>query len=153
MRIYLFRGLLGNFFSLGMDKLAKRLRKEGHIVTVHGWMARRSVQRKAIKEFKARKANYIIMVGGHSLGGNSANYMSNNLVRAGVPVRATFTWDATAPRKHLGKGEAHNFMSSDFRAQEVPGATDHHFDNLSHIQVDKDQTTHDLVVSYANGLA
>lgn len=139
-------------FSRGMDTLAIRLRKEGHTVTIHGWGSRQRVQKKTIKLVRAGKLKGKIAIGGHSLGGNSASYMTNNLVRSNIRVFATFYWDATEPMAHAGDGHGHNFMSSDFRAEEVPGAVNHHFDNLNHVQIDKARVTHDLVSRVLKGL-
>ena len=146
MRVILFRGLLGNFFSTGMDRLAKKLRAEGHTVTVHSWIGRRAVQRRVIKERKKRKGPYKLAIGGHSLGGNSANYMTRWAFSLGIPVAATFTWDPTEPKRHQGKGIAHNFMSHDLRAEKVPGAVNHNWFKLNHIQVDKEPRIHDFVL-------
>jgi len=142
MRVYLFRGLFGAIFSTGMDELAKKAKAAGHQVSVHPWIARKSVQRKAIKMYKAGKLRKGIAIGGHSLGGNSASYMTFNLMKAGVPVNVQATWDATEPMKVPSGVKAINFMSHDLRAEKVPGSIERDYTHLNHIQVDKDDSTH-----------
>jgi predicted alpha/beta-hydrolase family hydrolase len=153
MRIVIFRGLFGIVFSTGMDDLAGKIKKRGwKDVSVNAWIFRTSIENSVIKWWKSlspaqRAQERGVVVGGHSLGGNSANYMANNLVKAGVPVLYVFTVDPTEPRNNPKGVKADNFMSNDFRAEKVPGANNILYPELNHIQVDKDIRVHRVIIA------
>ncbi len=142
MRVYLFRGLLGTFFSTGMDDLASKLRAAGHTTVVDRWKNRPAVQREAIENWDGDSVAVI----GHSLGGNSASAMARELLDAGIPVAYVGTIDATAPDPAPGGGTiSDNFMSHDIRAKPVPGANEFPMPHLNHIQIDKDASVHERI--------
>lgn len=143
-RIVIFRGLFGKQFSTGMDVLADKLRSLGHTVSIHSWLSRRSVQKELIEN----KPSLPVVCVGHSLGGNAANYLAAALNAAGIKVTYTATVDATAPIPAVSKAD--NFRSSDFRDKAVKGATELRFDELSHIQIDKDPRVHQRIISQIN---
>lgn len=157
MRALIFRGLFGLQFSTGMDAVAAKIKEadKSDKVSLHSWLFRTSIEKKLIKEWEKMKpeqkeavrraGGYVI--GGHSLGGNSANYMGNNLVKAGLPVTYIFTVDPTEPRNNPKGVRADNFMSYDFRAEKVPGANNIKFPELSHIEVDKDPRVHRQILA------
>lgn len=145
MRVYLFRGLAGSVFSTGMDNLAEKLREDGHEATVHSWVERTGIQAEAISQFNAGELTAPIATVGHSLGGNSANFMGNNLVSQGVPVSYIATIDPTEPRANPAGVPADNFRSRDFRAEKVDGANDISRPELNHIQIDKDKRVHQRI--------
>ncbi len=147
MRAYLFRGLAGRIFSTGMDSLAKKLNQAGHVATVHGWIERQFVEDDALSQYQANASTDNIAIIGHSLGGNSANYMAINLVAKGVPVTYVATIDATAPRNSPAGVVADNFMSHDIRAEKVPGAVDYPYPHLNHIQIDKNKSVHNQIIA------
>jgi hypothetical protein len=143
MRVYLFRGLFGGFFSTGMDDLAAKLNADGHVATVHSWVDRKSVEPQAIA--KGASEGPICLVG-HSLGGNSASYMAHSLIAAGIPVAYVGTVDATAPKPAPGGSVvSDNFRSSDPRDEPVPGATEIPMPHLNHIEIDKDSQVHERI--------
>lgn len=150
-RIYLFRGLAGDIFSTGMDRLARRLNDLGHEATVHRWINRSSVQRKIVEAYKNSRDHVPLVAIGHSLGGNSANWMTDELAKKGIIVAYTATVDATDPRPNRAV-TADNFMSRDFRAKPVPGAIDIRFPELNHIEVAEDRRVHERIIDRVSAL-
>ena len=146
MRIYLFRGLLGSIFSRGMNKLAKKLKAKGHKVSVHSWVRRKSVERKIRKSDDDVSPIGIV---GHSLGGNSANYMGKNLSEMGYNVRGVVCIDATKP-KRIKSVPGYAFVSKDFRAKPVPGLKTISMPHLSHTQIDKHEAVHHMILQLFN---
>jgi len=143
MRVYLFRGLFGGFFSTGMDELATKLNADGHVATVHSWTDRKNVEPQAIA--KGASEGPVCLVG-HSLGGNSASYMAHGLLQAGIPVAYVGTVDATAPKPAPGGSVvSDNFRSSDPRDEPVPGAIEFLMPHLNHIEIDKDSQVHERI--------
>lgn len=146
MRVFLFRGLAGHFFSLGLDKLAKKLQKAGHKASVHSWVERKSVQRRLINEYKNILQQEKIALVGHSLGGNSASFMAANLNASDIKVEYIATIDPTEPAPIPLGIKADNFRSRDFRAEKVAGAKEWHYPELNHIQIDKSNDVHDRIL-------
>jgi thioesterase domain-containing protein len=142
MRVYLFRGLAGAIFSTGMDRLAEKLNKAGHEASVHAWIERTGIQAEALDQFAAGRLKGPVAVVGHSLGGNSANYMGRNLAKAGVPVAYIATVDPTEPDPAPAGVACDNFRSRDFRAEKVEGAADSYRPELNHVEIDKDEAVH-----------
>lgn len=153
MRVYLFRGLAGAVFSTGMDDLATKLREAGHDATVHSWVERTGIQAEAISQFQSGELVAPIAIVGHSLGGNSANFMGNNLVAHNIPVAYIATIDPTEPRANPKGVPADNFRSRDFRAEKVDGAIDFSRPELNHIQIDKDDRVHQRILLMSSNAA
>jgi len=147
MRIFLFRGLLGAIFSRGMDTLGRKLAEQGHTISVHAFGSRRSVQRKCIEDYENGSDTSEIAVIGHSLGANRAIAMSNDLVKRGLPVRYLATVDPTIRRSVAGNVVADNFRSHDVRDRPIDGATEIRRNDLSHIQIDKDDKVHSRIIT------
>ncbi len=150
MRVFLFRGLAGKFFSTGLDNLAEKLGAAGHTVSIHSWIERTAVEADTISQAKSGKIPTSIAIAGHSLGGNSANYMARNLAAAGVPVSYVATIDPTEPEPAPAGVRCDNFRSRDFRAEKVEGATDHLREDLNHIEIDKDDAVHRQILDACN---
>lgn len=146
MRIFLFRGLGGFIFSTGLNTLSKKLTAQGHQTSVHSWVERTSVQASAISDHQSGKLTDGIGLVGHSLGGNSASYMANNLVAANIPVSYVATIDPTEPMANPSGVVGDNFRSRDLRAEKVPGANDFSMPELNHVQIDKDARVHQHIV-------
>ena len=125
-----------------MDNLAHALNSAGHEATVHSWIERKGIQKKAIEDYRSGRLSGPIGLVGHSLGGNSANFMANDLTSAKVDVAYIATIDPTEPKPNPNGIQADNFRSRDFRAERVKGATDFFFPELSHTEVDKDARVH-----------
>jgi len=147
-KVYLFKGLFGDQFSGGIETLATALEADGHEVHVHSWLYRYRAQREIAKSYV--KGDVICTVG-HSLGGNSANWMADWLVDRGIPVFYTATIDATDPEPNQAH-QADNFMSHDFRAKEVFGAITFKRPELSHIEIDKDPKVHQRIIDRINAI-
>lgn len=148
MRIFLFRGLLGDVFSTGINQLAKKLGRAGHTVTTHRWFEWRRVQKEYLTDFALSHAGTELAVIGHSFGANSALRMANNFANAGLSVGYVATLDATVKRRvHSQIRVADNFRSCDFRNKPIAGAAEHARNDLNHIQIDKDLKIHSIVVN------
>lgn len=137
-----FLGLAGETFSTGMYEMQKVTGGK-----VYSWGERRALEKRIIAAHKAGKLKgYRFKIVGHSLGGNSANWMANNLIAAGITVDYVATLDATDPQpvdKRIGRAD--NFMSRDFRAKHVPGAVLIDRSDLSHIELDNDPKVKSMV--------
>lgn len=145
MRIYLFRGLFGRVFSTGMDRLAKKLATQGHSTNVIGWLARRAIEKQILSGCVSIPTDGLALIG-HSLGGNSASILANNLMDAGIEVTYVATIDATGPRAIPAGLLADSFRSWDPRTKAVSGANEFKFPDLNHIQIDKDERVHKLIL-------
>jgi hypothetical protein len=146
MRVFLFRGLAGAIFSTGMNRLSRKLEEAGHTASVHGWAHRKVVQRETIDAVQSGKLTEQIATIGHSLGGNSANCMASKLMGKGIDVSYVGTIDPTEPREKPAGVPLDNFRSRDIRAEKIPGAVDHHFPSLNHIQIDKADAVHKRIL-------
>jgi len=145
MRIFLFRGLFGNVFSTGIDRLAKKLQRQGHTVSVHLWTATASVKRKFLQD-AASEIQQVAVIG-HSLGANSAIDMANDFAAANIEVRYLATMDPTIRKTAASQiSIAHNFRSRDIRDKPIAGAVEFLRNDLNHIQIDKDPTIHNIVI-------
>jgi thioesterase domain-containing protein len=147
MRVYLFRGLAGAVFSTGMDRLAEKLAHAGHTATVHAWIERTAIEAEALAQLARGEIAGPIAVVGHSLGGNSANFMGRNLAKSGAPIAYVATVDPTEPEPSPGGIACDNFRSRDFRAEKVEGATDHFRPDLNHVEIDKDERVHQRILA------
>ena len=147
MRVFLFRGLAGLIYSTGMDKLAEKLNDGGNEATVHSWLERRSIEQDLkIRMSKGEFSEGVAAVG-HSLGGNSANFLADNLSDEGFPLTYVATIDPTEPRDNPKETQADNFRSGDNRAETVEGATDFYRPSLRHTQIDKDKQVHARIIA------
>lgn len=127
-----FRGLGGMAFSRGIIAMA-----ESHGEEHWCWCSRTTVRDTILKRHKAKSIKQPINIVGHSLGADAAQNLAIELRRAGVPVGAVILLDLTRP-KDLEGFEAYNFMSSDFRAREVNGATIIPNYHLRHVPLNED---------------
>ena len=139
MRIFLFRGLMGRVFSTGMERLAEKLKKEGHNATTHAWYSRRSVRKQAFAHMGP------IGLVGHSLGGNAANRAANHLQKKGSNIVGLVCIDPTSTRP-VHNIEGYCFRSRDVRDEDVPGLPTIHRDDLTHTQIDKDARVHKKII-------
>ena len=92
-RVYLFRGLIGDIFSLGMDELAEKIRRQGVMASVHGVSAARWVADDIIAKYRSDAAPIVLI--GHSTGGDAIIALAQQLKRANVPVALAFGFDPT----------------------------------------------------------
>lgn len=95
VQVDLFRGL-ADIFSRGLDTLAERLNRQGYSARVYstsGWQT--AAQRIADRYFRGHKE--IVVLIGHSLGGNATLQAATALDRLNVPVELLVVFDATEP--------------------------------------------------------
>jgi hypothetical protein len=81
-RAYLFRGALGPFFSLGMDRLTERLEEVGITAEVYEFTICELIASRAIDEYRANPAPIILI--GHSMGGSCAVKFAELLGAEGI---------------------------------------------------------------------
>ena len=95
VQVDLFRGL-ADIFSRGLDTLAERLNRQGYSARVYstgGWQT--AVARISDRYFRGHKE--IVVLIGHSLGGNATLQAASALDKANVPVELIVVFDATDP--------------------------------------------------------
>lgn len=96
VQVDLFRGL-ADIFSRGMDSLTDRLNRQGYsarVYSTHGWQSAAT----RIADRYTRGHRDIIVIVGHSLGGNAAFDIANALDKQNIPVELIVTFDATRPQ-------------------------------------------------------
>jgi hypothetical protein len=93
--VYLFRGLVGDIYSLGMDQLADKLMHHGVTATVHGVTEYGSVADDIIRKYKAGDERGPIILVGHSTGGDLIIAVAERLKQAEIPVALAFGFDPT----------------------------------------------------------
>jgi LysM repeat protein len=93
--VYLFRGLAGDIYSLGMDQLADKIARHGVTATVHGASENRALAADIIRRYKADEERGPIMLIGHSTGGDAIISVAEKLKAADVPVALAVAFDPT----------------------------------------------------------
>lgn len=93
--VYLMRGLFG-IYSLGMDDLAAKLKRDGYRAEIHPWDSWEQMTEVILRNYRDGQ-NEIVVIG-HSLGANSVFLVSERLQARGIPVLMGVTFDATEPR-------------------------------------------------------
>jgi hypothetical protein len=94
-QVYLMRGLFG-IYSLGMDDLAEKLKRDGYRAEVHPWDSWEQLTDRILRNY-GQGQNEIVVIG-HSLGANSVFLVSERLQQRGIPVLMGVTFDATDPK-------------------------------------------------------
>lgn len=92
-RAYLFRGVAGLIYSLGMDKLEARIKRAGISASVDTYLMWRPVVAQAIRDY--RRDPQPITIIGHSMGGDSALDFAETLNAENIPVSLLVTYDPT----------------------------------------------------------
>jgi pimeloyl-ACP methyl ester carboxylesterase len=92
--VFLLRGAF-NIFSLGMDEIADKLRRQGVNTTVSNYLAWSSLADEAAAEYKSGRVRTIILVG-HSSGATAVTEMAARLGQLGVPVKLAIGFDPTS---------------------------------------------------------
>jgi hypothetical protein len=90
--VFLLRGLL-NVFSLGMDKLARKIRAKDIPVRVTNFTNWRGFANELASNYRTDKSLAPVVIIGHSLGADAAIDMANFLGARGVPVRLVVAFD------------------------------------------------------------
>lgn len=95
-RAVLVRGLM-DVFSMGMNKVAKRLAEQGFEATAISGAIRAQEGRRLIEAAQAGELSRPLVIAGHSYGGDAAVRLCRQLDRASVPVDKLILVDATTP--------------------------------------------------------
>jgi hypothetical protein len=156
VHIDLFRGLAG-VFSRGMDTLAGRLNRQGYTARVFAHGTWRTAARR-IADGRARGERHIIVLIGHSLGGNAVLLLARELDRSNIPVELVVVYDATSPQP-VSRNVLHvvNFFQNNGFGRSVSGGPGfqgklENIDltadrNLSHTTIDESTRLHDKVIA------
>jgi hypothetical protein len=159
--VYLFRGLIGEVFSRGLDNLADQLTRRGVAATVHGLSAYDSVADEIITNFKADPLSGPVILIGHSSGGDAIITMAEKLNAANVPVGLAFGFDPTPVAGRL-PGNIELFVNLFQKTNPIGGGTikpgpgfrgrlinvdlrEH--TEIIHITLDKSPTIHEVVAN------
>lgn len=157
-RVFLLRGL-ANVFSLGMDKLGRKLRAKGVPAKVTNFSNWRQFADYLIDEYRSGKNVKPVIIMGHSLGADAAVNMGNYLAGKRVPVRLIVAFDGVAGSGPVNGGiaEVINYYkgdalgapikaSSSFRGKltniDVSGR-----DNIGHLNIEKSNALQSEVVA------
>ncbi len=102
--VYLLRGVL-NIFSLGLDEIAAKLRRQGYNVTITNYLYWSSLADEAAAEYRSGRTRTIVLVG-HSSGATALPDMVARLDRLGAPVKLAIGLDSvfrTSLAGHVGR--------------------------------------------------
>jgi hypothetical protein len=161
VQVDLFRGL-ADIFSRGMDTLTHRLNQEGYSARVYStnqWPT--AAQRIAAQYSRGHKV--IIVLVGHSLGGNAIFDAAYELDQRNIPIELLVSFDATNPRP-VPKNVLHvvNFFQQNGFGKQVTAAPDFKGQlsnvdltaetGLSHTTIDKSPRLHAMVMRKIAGV-
>jgi hypothetical protein len=150
-----FRGL-ADIFSRGMDTLTHRLNQEGYgarVYSTNQWPT--AAQRIADQYSRGHKV--IVVLVGHSLGGNAIFDAAYDLDQRNVPIELLVSFDATNPRP-VPKNVLHvvNFFQQNGFGKQVTAGPDFKGElsnvdltaetGLSHTTIDKSPRLHAMVM-------
>lgn len=96
VQVDLFRGL-ADVFSRGMDTLTHRLNQEGYSARVYSTNQWPSAAQRIANQY-SRQHKVIVVLIGHSLGGNAIFDAAYELDQRNIPVELLVSFDATNPR-------------------------------------------------------
>ena len=94
-QIFMLRGLFG-IFSLGIDKLAEKLRAEGFEPTILPWEQWGLAASAILASHRRGETGHIILIG-HSLGADSTIQIADRIAAEKIPVDLIVTFDITQP--------------------------------------------------------
>jgi LysM repeat protein len=158
--VYLLRGLAGDIYSLGMDKLADQATRRGVTATVHGMTEYSFLADEIIRKYRSGEERGPIMLIGHSTGADLTVAMAQKLKAADIPVALAFGFDPTriAPsvpsnvELFINIYQTYNPIGG---GEEAPGSGFHgrlinvdlhEHTEIVHITLDKSPVLHDLVL-------
>jgi hypothetical protein len=121
VQVDLFRGL-ADIFSRGMDTLTHKLNQQGYSARVYSTNDWPSAARRIADQY-SRGHKYIIVLIGHSLGGNAIFEAANALDKQNIPIELIVSFDATSPQP-VPKNVLHVvnfFQQNGFGKRIVPG--------------------------------
>lgn len=149
--VYVIRGAF-NVFSAGMNQMTDRLRARGVNARAYSNGAWRGLVSDIVKRHQQGRVSYPIVIMGHSVGGQEASAMSNELAKAGVPVALVVGFDpgfAAPPPFTHGSPRVVNYYipnsargnpyrsSGGFRGS-IQNVNIKTFTDADHVQIDKD---------------
>jgi hypothetical protein len=155
VQVDLFRGL-ADIFSRGMDTLTHRLNQEGYSARVYStnqWPT--AAQRIAAQYSRGHKV--IVVLVGHSLGGNAIVDAAYELDQRNIPIELLVSFDATNPRP-VPNNVIHvvNFFQQNGFGKQVTPGPDFKGEltnidltaetGLSHATIDKSPRLHAMVM-------
>ncbi|MGB8397506.1 hypothetical protein [Bradyrhizobium sp.] len=153
--VYLLRGVL-NIFSLGLDDLAAKLRRQGIPVTVANYLSWSSLADEAAAEYRSGRARTIILVG-HSSGATALPDMVARLDQLGAPVKLAIGLDSVFRTSLSGRvGRYINFYVANGNGEPVArtGQLKGTLENvdvgkigMGHLTIDKSEIMHRKVIS------
>jgi hypothetical protein len=149
--VYVIRGAL-NIFSAGMNQMTQRMKARGINASAHSNGAWRGIVADIIRRDKQGRVSYPIVILGHSVGGQEAASMSNELAKAGVPVSLVIGFDpgfAAPPPFTAGSPRVVNYWipgsarGNPYRATggfsgTIQNVNIRNFTNADHVEIDKD---------------
>jgi pimeloyl-ACP methyl ester carboxylesterase len=155
VQVDLFRGL-ADIFSRGMDTLTHRLNQEGYSARVYSTNQWPSAAQRIADQY-SRGHKVIVVLVGHSLGGNAIFDAAYQLDQRNVPIELLVSFDATNPRP-VPKNVLHvvNFFQQNGFGKQVTAAPDFKGQlsnvdltaetGLSHTTIDKSPRLHAMVM-------
>jgi hypothetical protein len=154
VQVDLLRGL-ADIFSRGLDTLGEKLNRQGYTARVYSTNGWQTVSRR-IAENYFRGHKDIIVIIGHSLGGNAALKVANALDKQNIPIELIVTFDATQPEP-VAKNVLHlvNFYQENGFGKRVSAGPGFNGEltnvdltaepNLSHVTIEKSPRLHAVV--------
>jgi len=161
VQVDLFRGL-ADIFSRGMDTLTHRLNQEGYSARVYSTNQWPSAAQRIADQY-SRGHKVIVVLVGHSLGGNAIFDAAYQLDQRNVPIELLVSFDATSPRP-VPKNVLHvvNFFQQNGFGKQVTAAPDFKGQlsnvdltaetGLSHTTIDKSPRLHAMVMRKIAGV-
>jgi hypothetical protein len=161
VQVDLFRGL-ADIFSRGMDTLTHRLNQEGYSARVYSTNQWPSAAQRIADQY-SRGHKVIVVLVGHSLGGNAIFDAAYQLDQRNVPIELLVSFDATNPRP-VPKNVLHvvNFFQQNGFGKQVTAAPDFEGQlsnvdltaetGLSHTTIDKSPRLHAMVMRKIAGV-
>ena len=155
VQVDLLRGL-ADIFSRGMDTLAAKLNQQGYSAQVYSTNGWQSVAHRIADKYSRGHRDIIVIIG-HSLGGNAAFDIANQLDRQNIPIELVVTFDATRPQP-VPKNVLHlvNFYQENGFGKPVSAAPDFKGElsnidltadtGLSHTTIEKSPRLHMMVM-------
>jgi pimeloyl-ACP methyl ester carboxylesterase len=155
VQVDLFRGL-ADIFSRGMDTLTHRLNQEGYSARVYSTNQWPSAAQRIADQY-SRGHKVIVVLVGHSLGGNAIFDAAYQLDQRNVPIELLVSFDATNPRP-VPKNVLHvvNFFQQNGFGKQVTAVPDFKGQlsnvdltaetGLSHTTIDKSPRLHAMVM-------
>jgi hypothetical protein len=150
-----FRGL-ADIFSRGMDTLTHRLNQEGYSARVYSTNQWPTAAQRIANQY-SRGHKVIVILIGHSLGGNAIFDAAYELDQRNVPIELLVSFDATNPRP-VPKNVLHvvNFFQQNGFGKQVTAGPDFKGElsnvdltaetGLSHTTIDKSPRLHAMVM-------